>query len=94
MKASKGWEILWKWEDGTYHDEPQWGWDSIDSLYEKAKKERYYGMHLNGGISPQIFHPDSLWIAPLIAVVVAFFITPQLWPLWYLLLAWALKPED
>ena len=89
--TSDGYEILWKWRDGTYHDEPQ---SYSEILYEEAKKERYYSMHVSGGVSPQFYHPDSLWVAPLIAVALGLIITPQLWTVWYLLLAWALKPED
>ena len=94
FKASKGWEILWRWSDGTYNDAPQWGWDCSESTMAESKKERYYSMHINGGVSPQFFHPDSLWVAPLIGVVLAFIITPQLWPVWYLLLNWALSHDD
>lgn len=94
IKTTEGYEILWRWEDGTFHLEPQWGWDSIDSLYQSAKKERYYAMHVNGSISPQFFHPDALWVSPLIVVALGLIITPQLWPVWYLLLVWLLKPED
>jgi len=90
FKTSKGWEIMWKWDNGTYHLEPEYG----NWYDEDAKKERYYAMHINREVSPQFFHPDSLWVAPLIGVVLAFLITPQLWPVWYLLLNWALNHED
>lgn len=96
--TTKGWEILWRWEDGTFHDEPRWGWDCSDSLYQESKKERYYAMHVNGGISPQWFHPDSLWVAPLIVVVlgtlIGFIIHPELFILLIPLLNWLFSHDD
>lgn len=80
MRAGKGYEIMWKWEDGTYHLEPQWGY-KYEGLYEKAKKERYYAMHVNGDISPRIYHPDSLYIAPLSVLIMGLFLCPSIWPL-------------
>lgn len=94
FKTTKGYEIKWKWSDGSFGDEPEYGWGCSESSYEKAKKQRYYGMHVSGSVSPQFFHPDSLWVAPLIVVALGLIITPQLWPLWYLLLVWLLKPEE
>lgn len=88
IKTTQGYGILWKWENGTFHDEPQWGWDSIESLYEKAKKERYYAMHVNGSVSPQWFHPDSLWVAPLIVVVLGVLVCPSLWPVIFMIVSW------
>ena len=94
FKTTKGYEIWWKWDDGSYHLEPEYGWDCSESTMAEAKKERYYGMHVYGSVSPILYHPDSLWVAPLIGVVLAFIITPQLWPVWYLLLNWIFGPND
>jgi hypothetical protein len=97
--TTKGWEILWRWDDGTFHDQSRWDYDSSDdSLYQRSKKERYYAMHVNGGISPRIFHPDSLWVAPLIVVVlgtvIGFIIHPELFVLLIPLLNWLFSHDD
>ncbi len=83
-KADKGYEILWRWENGTFHDTPQWGWGCSDSLYEKAKKERYYAMHVCGDIPCWLYHPDALWIAPLMVLILSLLLAPSWWPVLYL----------
>lgn len=92
MKTTNGYEIMWRWEDGTFHDEPQWGY-KYEGLYEKAKKERYYAMHVRGDVSPRFYHPDSLYIAPLIVLLAGLLVCPSLWPVLYFLIVKLFEPE-
>lgn len=84
-KADKGYEILWRWEDGTFHDEPQWGY-KYEDLYEEAKKERYYAMHVRGDIPCWLYHPDALWIAPTMVLIFSLLLAPSWWPVLLFLL--------
>ena len=83
-KASDGYAILWKWEDNTFHRDAQW---QTGSLYEDCKKERYYSMHVTGKTSPYFYHPDALWVAPVIALFLGLLFCPSIWPLLFVIIA-------